>query len=317
MLSERGPWLASRMEHWRELATPLRTQLDDGLAPSPGDELMLLQTLLGSWPLDLDLHDDNALGQYAERMRQWQQKALREAKLRSSWSAPNEAYENACAGYIDGLLLDGENQQLRKSLADAAHLLACPGALNGLVQALLRMTTPGVPDLYQGNEYWDFSLVDPDNRRAVDYACRRRTLDDATPVAELLAHWRDGRLKQALIARVLDCRQAHAELFRRGAYLPLTVHGRHADKVVAFARLGEGERAVIIAPRLASTLLAGAPIPLIPAQNWDDTRVSLPFALSPANSTGLFPSAAVSSCRELLLSAVLAEFPVNLLIQQS
>lgn len=87
---------------------------------------MLLQTLLGSWPLDLDLHDDNALHQYAERIRQWQQKALREAKLRSSWSAPNEAYENACAGYIDGLLLDGENQQLRKSLADAAHLLACP-----------------------------------------------------------------------------------------------------------------------------------------------------------------------------------------------
>ncbi|MEO9242151.1 malto-oligosyltrehalose synthase [Pseudomonas inefficax] len=317
VLSERGPWLASRMEHWRELATPLRTQLDDGLAPSPGDELMLLQTLLGSWPLDLDLHDDNALGQYAERMRQWQQKALREAKLRSSWSAPNEAYESACARYIDGLLLDGENQQLRRSLADAAHLVACPGALNGLVQALLRMTSPGVPDLYQGTEYWDFSLVDPDNRRAVDYACRRRTLDDATPVAELLAHWRDGRLKQALIARVLDCRQAHAELFRRGAYLPLTVHGRHADKVVAFARLGEGERAVIIAPRLASTLLAGAPIPLIPAQNWEDTRVSLPFALSPANSTGLFPSAAVSSCRELLLSAVLAEFPVNLLIQQS
>ncbi|MBF8671503.1 malto-oligosyltrehalose synthase [Pseudomonas putida] len=317
VLSERGPWLASRMEHWLELATPLRTPLDDGLAPSPGDELMLLQTLLGSWPLDLDLHDDNALGQYAERIRQWQQKALREAKLRSGWSAPNEAYESACARYIDNLLLDGENQQLRRSLADAAQLLACPGALNSLVQALLRMTTPGVPDLYQGNEYWDFSLVDPDNRRAVDYASRRRTLDDATPVAELLAHWRDGRLKQALIARVLDCRQAHAELFRRGAYLPLTVHGRHADKVVAFARLGEGERAVIIAPRLASTLLAGAPIPLIPAQNWDDTRVSLPFALSPANSTGLFPSAAVSSSRELMLSAVLAEFPVNLLIQQS
>lgn len=87
---------------------------------------MLLQTLLGSWPLDLDLNDDNALRQYAERVRQWQQKALREAKLRSSWSAPNEAYEGACAHYLDGLLLDSENQQLRKSLADAAQLLACP-----------------------------------------------------------------------------------------------------------------------------------------------------------------------------------------------
>lgn len=317
VLSERGPWLASRVEHWRELAEPLRAQLDDGLAPSPGDELMLLQTLLGSWPLALDLHDDNALRQYAERIRQWQQKALREAKLRSSWSAPNEAYEGACARYIDGLLLDSENQQLRKSVADAAQLLACPGALNSLVQTLLRLTTPGVPDLYQGNEYWDFSLVDPDNRRPVDYALRRRTLDDATPVAELLAHWRDGRIKQALIARVLDCRQAHAELFRRGAYLPLTVQGRHADKVIAFARLGEGEHAVVVAPRLASGLLGGAVTPLIPAQNWDDTRLVLPFALSPANSTGLFACAAVSSSKELMLSTVLAEFPVNVLIQQS
>ncbi|MBC3498222.1 malto-oligosyltrehalose synthase [Pseudomonas sp. SWRI100] len=317
VLSERGPWLASRVEHWRELAAPLRAQLDDGLAPSPGDELMLLQTLLGSWPLNLDPHDDGALRQYAERLRQWQQKALREAKLRSSWNAPNEAYEAACASYIDGLLLDDENQQLRKSVADAAQLIACPGALNGLVQTLLRMTMPGVPDLYQGNEYWDFSLVDPDNRRPVDYALRRRTLDDATTPAELLAHWRDGRIKQALIARVLDCRQAHAELFRRGAYLPLNVQGRHADKVLAFARLGDDERAIVIAPRLASSLLGGAPTPLIPAHNWDDTRLILPFALSPANSTGLFSSAAVSPTKELLLSAVLSEFPVNVLIQQS
>ena len=317
VLSERGPWLASRVEHWRELAAPLREQLDDGPAPSPGDELMLLQTLLGSWPLTLDLHDDNAVRRYAERIRQWQQKALREAKLRSSWNAPNEAYEAACAAYVDGLLLDRENQQLRQSLADAAQLIACPGALNGLVQALLRMTVPGVPDLYQGNEYWDFSLVDPDNRRAVDYAARRRTLDDATAPAELLAQWRDGRIKQALVAWVLDCRLAHAELFRRGAYLPLTVQGRHADKVLAFARLGEGQRAIIVAPRLASGLLGGATTPLIPAQNWDDTRVILPFALSPANSTGLFSNAAVSPSKELMLRAVLAEFPVNLLIQQS
>ncbi|WP_060515029.1 malto-oligosyltrehalose synthase [Pseudomonas sp. NBRC 111132] len=317
VLSERGPWLASRVEHWRELAAPLRTLLDDGPAPSPGDELMLLQTLLGSWPLALDLQDTGGLRTYAERIRQWQQKALREAKLRSSWNAPNEAYESACTRYVDGLLLDSENQQLRKSVADAAQLLACPGALNGLVQTLLRMTTPGVPDLYQGNEYWDFSLVDPDNRRAVDCACRRRTLDDATAPAELLTHWRDGRIKQALIAKVLDCRQAHADLFRRGAYLPLSVQGRHADNVIAFARLGEGERAVIVAPRLASSLLGGATTPLIPAQNWDDTRLVLPFALSTANSTGLFPCAAVSSSKELMLSAVLAEFPVNLLIQQS
>ncbi|HKS11494.1 MAG TPA: malto-oligosyltrehalose synthase [Pseudomonas sp.] len=317
VLSERGPWLASRVEHWRELAAPLREALEDGAAPSPGDELLLYQNLLGSWPLDLRGDDRQGLQQYAERIGQWQQKALREAKLRSSWSAPNEAYEGACAAYIDGILLDDQNQQLRQSLADAAGVIATPGALNGLVQAMLRMATPGVPDLYQGDEFWDLSLVDPDNRRPVDYPARRQALDDSLPLAELLGHWRDGRVKQALIARVLDCRRAHPELWRRGDYLPLNIKGRHADKVLAFARLGEGERAIIIVPRLASSLLGNAPIPLIPAQNWEDTRLILPFALSPANCTGLFGDAAVSSSRELSVGAALAEFPVNLLIEHA
>ncbi|MBI6955881.1 malto-oligosyltrehalose synthase [Pseudomonas sp. CCOS 191] len=317
VLSERAPWLASRVEHWRELAAPLREELDDGQAPSPGDELLLLQTLLGSWPLDLDLHAPQALKCYAERLRQWQCKALREAELRSSWAAPNERYERACAAYVDGLLLDEENQQLRQSLHETAQRLACPGALNGLAQCLLRMTTPGVPDLYQGNEYWDLSLVDPDNRRPVDYPARRASLDDGTPLAELLAHWRDGRIKQALVARVLDARQAHPELFQRGAYLPLTVQGRHADQVLAFARLGQGERAIIVVPRLASALLGPAATPLIPAQNWDDTRLVLPFALSPANCSGLFGGGAVTPSRELMLSTVLAEFPVNVLIDHA
>ncbi|MGE8170510.1 malto-oligosyltrehalose synthase [Pseudomonas putida] len=317
VLSERGAWLASRFEHWRELAAPLRATLEDGPAPSPGDELLLYQTLLGSWPLGLETDDEAGLRQYAERVRQWQQKALREAKLRSSWSAPNEAYEAACAAMVDGLLLDPENQQLRQSLADATQLIACPGALNGLVQTLLRMTVPGVPDLYQGNEYWDFSLVDPDNRRPVDYACRRQTLDDGASLADLLRHWQDGRIKQTLVARVLDCRLAHAELFQRGAYLPLNVQGRHADKVLAFARLGEGQRAIVVAPRLASGLLNGAASPLIPAQNWDDTRLILPFTLSPATWNGLFGGAVVSPTRELKLSAVLSEFPVNLLIEHA
>ena len=317
VLSERGPWLAGRVEHWRELAEPLREALNDGPAPSPGDELMLYQTLLGSWPLHLDLNDQSALAQYAERIRQWQQKALREAKLRSAWSAPNEAYEAASAAFVDGLLLERDHQQLRNSLAEAAQALACPGALNGLAQTLLRMTSPGVPDLYQGNEYWDFSLVDPDNRRPVDYALRRATLDASTPLAELLGQWRDGRIKQALIAEVLDLRMAHPQLFRRGDYLPLEVQGEHADKVLAFARVAEGERAIVVVPRLASSLLGTASTPLIPAQNWGNTQLILPFAESTAHWTGLFASRAVSPTRALNLRDVLAECPVNLLIQQS
>lgn len=317
VLSERSPWWISRFEHWRELATPLRSTLADGIAPSPEDEWMLYQTLVGSWPMTLDESDPLALRAFAERLQHWQRKALREAKLRSSWSAPNEAYEQACLGYIEALLLDMQNQQLRHSLASAAHAIACAGALNSLGQCLLRMTVPGVPDLYQGNEYWDLSLVDPDNRRAVDFAARRQGLDDSTGPVQLLQDWRSGRVKQALIGQVLERRQQYPALFAEGQYLPLPVLGRHAGQVLAFARVSDGERAIVVVPRLACRLLGDTPIPLIPAQNWDDTRLLLPFALSPANCSGLFASAAVTTSKEVLLSAVLKEFPVNVLIDHA
>nr|WP_314493068.1 malto-oligosyltrehalose synthase [uncultured Pseudomonas sp.] len=316
VLSERGPWLAERIEHWRELASGLRKEDAEGPVPSPGDEMMLFQLLLGSWPLDLDLNDSTAVSSYIERIQQWQQKALREAKLRSSWNAPNEDYEKVCTGYTEQLLQGRDHGELRQSLESAAQALASPGALNGLTQTLLRMTVPGIPDLYQGNEYWDLTLVDPDNRRPVDYAARRASLDDSAALSELVAHWRDGRIKQALIARVLDCRRAHPELFRRGEYQPLPVEGKHAEKVMAFARIGEGERAVVVLPRLAASLLGEhADTPLIPAHAWEDTRVILPFALSSTTCSGLFGNSAVSPTKELKLSAVLAEFPVNLLIE--
>ncbi len=314
VLSERAGWYASRVEHWRELAEPLRQALADGPAPSPGDELMLYQTLLGSWPLDLGADDTPALRSYAERLRQWQVKALREAKLRSSWSAANGAYEDACAAFLDAILLDSQCQQLRHSIAEAANALACPGALNSLVQTLLRMTAPGVPDLYQGAEFWDFSLVDPDNRRPVDFTARRQALDDSQPAAALLASWRDGRIKQALIGQVLERRQRFPELFLRGDYLPLQVEGQHAERVLAFARLHDDQRAVVILPRLACPLLGNQAQPLIPAQNWGDTRVLLPFAVSPGNCTGLFDQRAVTKNTELWLNTALREFPVNLFI---
>ncbi|TDF81548.1 malto-oligosyltrehalose synthase [Pseudomonas sp. H9] len=317
VLSERSEWFVSRVEHWRELATPLRSALADGIAPGPADEWMLYQTLLGSWPMDLNERDPLALQAYAERLQQWQRKALREAKLRSSWSAPNEACEHACLAYIHSLLLDPQNQQLRHSLAQAANAIACAGALNSLGQCLLRMTAPGVPDLYQGSEFWDLSLVDPDNRRAVDYSARRQALDDSTHTVQLLQQWRNGRIKQALISQVLERRRQYTELFAQGRYLPVQVLGRHAEQVVAFARISDEARALVIVPRLACGLLGDTPIPLIPAQNWDDTRLRLPFDVSPATCSGLFASSAVTASKELLLSAALKEFPVNLLIDHA
>ncbi|QVN04358.1 malto-oligosyltrehalose synthase [Pseudomonas rhodesiae] len=309
VLSECAPWYVAQVEQWRSLAAPLR---DDACAPSAGDELILYQVLVGSWPLDLD--PGASLETYQQRLWQWQQKALREAKLQSSWSAPNEAYEQAVEAFLSRLLLTEAGRPLRTAIAAAAQAIAPAGALNGLAQTLLRMTVPGVPDLYQGAEFWDFSLVDPDNRRPVDFNARQQALNTPPGTDQLLTHWHDGRIKQALIAQVLGLRSAQPELFRHGSYTPLEVLGQHADRVVAFSREHQGKQLVVVVPRWSHALLENGVQPLIPAQVWGDTRVKLPFAASTQNWKGLFQTGAVTPDKELLISTALGEFPVNVFI---
>ncbi|MNK92991.1 Maltooligosyl trehalose synthase [compost metagenome] len=312
VLSERSAWYADQIGLWRALARPLRN--DDQL-PSAADELILYQAILGSWPLDLRSDDLPALKVYAERLWQWQQKALREAKLQSSWSAPNDTYEQATQAFVHGLLLTPEGELLRSALGKAAQALAVPGALNGLAQTLLRMTVPGVPDLYQGNDFWDFSLVDPDNRRPVDYASREQALQHAVDLPNLLANWRDGRIKQTLIAQALNLRAEHAELFRRGTYQPLEVLGSEAGRVLGFVREREGKRVIVIVPIRCAELLKNSAAPHVNAPLWGDTRVKLPFTEPEENLKGLFSSVAVTQHKELMISAALGDFPVNLIIQ--
>ncbi|MCS3840880.1 (1-_4)-alpha-D-glucan 1-alpha-D-glucosylmutase [Pseudomonas sp. JAI111] len=312
VLSERSAWYAEQVPLWRTLARPLR---DDEQMPSAGDELILYQAILGSWPLDLRDDDQSALEDYAQRVWQWHQKALREAKLQSSWSAPNEAYEQAAQQFQQRLLVHPDGQLLRAALGKAAKTIAVPGALNGLAQTLLRMTVPGVPDLYQGNEYWDFSLVDPDNRRPVDYASRQQAMQASMNLPDLLTRWRDGRIKQSLIAQTLKLRAEHAELFQRGTYQALEVVGSQAHRVLAFAREHEGKRAIVIVPIRCAALLENSAEPQVEALRWGDTRVKLPFATSDENLKGLFSSTAVTHHKELNISAALGDFPVNLFIQ--
>ncbi|UUT10052.1 malto-oligosyltrehalose synthase [Pseudomonas zeae] len=312
VLSERSHWYAEQIELWRALARPVR--VDDQM-PSSGDELILYQALLGSWPLQLRDDDQAGFADYAKRIWQWQQKALREAKLQSSWSAPSESYENAAQAFTEKLLTGEEGELLRAALSKTVNSIAAAGALNGLAQTLLRMTVPGVPDLYQGNEFWDFSLVDPDNRRPVDYAAREHALHEPLPAVELLANWRDGRIKQALIAQVLKLRVEHAELFRRGSYQALEVLGSQAHNVLAFAREHAGKQAIVIVPVRCATLLENGAVPQVDALRWGDTRVVLPFAASATNLKGLFSSSAVTKNRELNISDALGDVPVNLFIQ--
>jgi (1->4)-alpha-D-glucan 1-alpha-D-glucosylmutase len=318
VISERSVWFNEKVDHWQILAKPLRADLEDGIAPSPGDELMLYQTLLGCWPLTLSLEDREGMETFLARLLRWQEKAIREAKLRSHWSAPNSFYEEACSHFLTRLLTGEETRELRQDIATAALSLAPAGAINSLGQTLLRMTSPGVPDLYQGTEFWDFSLVDPDNRQPVDFASRiaaLATADNALP-DELVQQWQDGRIKQWLINRTLTTREQYPALFAQGDYQPLVVEGERADHIVAFAREYNGSCMIVITPRLTTYLLADHHLPLIPAAAWGDTVVLLPSPLS----SRIFHDPMVAGAQRkapggrLPVRDVLGEFPVHISI---
>lgn len=319
VLSERAAWFIDEVNVWLRLAEPLRAELNGVPAPSPGDELMLYQTLLASWPLALETDDEEGRQAYLERLLRWQEKAVREAKLSSSWSAPNAPYEEASRHFLRQLLEAPAGTELRERIAVAARSLAPTGALNGLAQCLLKLTAPGVPDLYQGCEFWDFSLVDPDNRQPVDFDARQAALAQAAGLSELLARWPDGHVKQQLIARVLALRARLPELFHAGDYQPLSLVGTHADRALAFARRHGQDWLVVVVPRLAADLLNGQTIPLVPGERWCDTAVELPKALTATTLSGLFAGRMLAPEQgRLALSDVLGGFPVEVLhVQES
>ncbi|MCW5736893.1 MAG: malto-oligosyltrehalose synthase [Enhydrobacter sp.] len=247
VLSEKPAEWTQRQAHWVEQCAPLRTE---GM-PDPGDIAMLLQMIVGAWPLDLTLEDTVGRAAFAQRLAGWQQKALREAKLESDWTDPNLGYENAAQELLHRLIVDEAALALRTEIFAFIQEIAPAGAVNGLAQTLLRLTAPGVPDLYQGTELWDFSLVDPDNRRPVDFALRQKMLG-----AEVtLARWRDGAIKQRLIVQALALRAALPDLFADGSYEPATIEGPLANHIVAFVRRHQSDAVLAVMPRLPRALI--------------------------------------------------------------
>ncbi len=224
-------WLAAHADMLRRLERPGKEAL---IAPSPADRIMLYQTLVGAWPPGLESRDSKAVAAFAQRVAGWQQKALREAKLHTSWMLPQTDYEEACHDFLTALLQGKASPTFLAELADFVVALAPAAHGNSLAQTLLRLTCPGVPDLYQGCEFTDFSLVDPDNRNPVDMAARRASLTGPRLQSDRPAETLD-RSKQALIHDTLALRREHPALFA-GEYLPLAVAGPAAHHVLAFAR---------------------------------------------------------------------------------
>lgn len=263
VLSELPDAWQQRVGQWESLIDGSATGV------SPGDRYPLYQMLVGAWPAELDAADEGALAGFGDRLVGWQRKALREAKLRSSWESPELAYEQHCADLIRRLLDPALSRDFLSDLHEFVAWLAAPALANILAQTTLRYTVPGVPDCYQGCEFADFSMVDPDNRQPVAYAPRVRLLADPQLPSAASA----SAVKLAWMHALLSLRRDRPKLFAEGLYEPIALSGRRADHAIAFRRVHGDERLTcVVALRCASALAGGDKI--TPDREWwDDTAL--------------------------------------------
>ena len=309
VLSEIPQEWRRRLSRWQRLNRRHRIVVDGVPAPGPNEEYLLYQTLVGAWPIS------------AERLRQYVLKAVREAKVHTSWITPHPKYDEAVAAFVDAILEPRRSREFLRDLAAFAARIGWFGALNSLAQTLVKITAPGVPDFYQGTELWDLSLVDPDNRRPVDWALRQRLLDGlVTQIAlfhergglarDLVKWWEDGRIKLYVIREALAARRVHTALFQQGDYAPLDASGGLAEHVCAFARVTPDDAAIVVVPRFLARRGVETP-PLGPAY-WQDTRVTTGAVTG--RFTNILTGVTVSvDDGTLRVAEALADFPVALL----
>lgn len=282
VLSEMPRQWEQAWKRWSTFNRAKKIELEGAEVPDANEEYLLYQTLVGTWPLGP--LDEETQRQYVERLERYMEKALKEAKLHTSWVNPNALYDRAVKDFVRAILLPEADHEFLTDFQRFQARIARIGIWNALAQVLLKITSPGVPDVYQGTELWDFSLVDPDNRRPVDFQRRMAFLAElkrreahnlASLLRELLAHPEDGRLKLYLTYKALTFRRAQRTLFLSGDYWPLTVSGRRREHLVAFLRQHGEQYALIAVPRLLFSL-APSGKPPTGRQLWRDTMLQLP-----------------------------------------
>jgi (1->4)-alpha-D-glucan 1-alpha-D-glucosylmutase len=311
--------------HWQALNHAKKVALDGVEVPDANEEYLLYQTLVGAWPLRP--MDDAEHQHFVERIERYMEKALKEAKLHTSWINPNEAYDQAVKQFVRGILQPQGDNRFLADFRQFHRRISQVGMWNSLSQTLLKMTVPGVPDFYQGTELWDFSLVDPDNRQPVDFQKRLLLLEElqrreakgkASLIRELMAEREDGRIKLYVISKVLTFRRTHRKLFEQGAYLPLTGSAALQDHVVAFARRIENQWVLVAAPRLLMTLSPSANPP-VGKRIWKANTVHLPVG-TPLRWQNIFTGEELSAFERgtaewgIFLHELFRRLPVALLV---
>ncbi len=318
-------WMA-RVRNWSEFNRKKKSIVDGDPVPSRNDEYLIYQTLVGTWPLE-PLTPESAAN-YTQRLEAYMVKAMREAKLFTSWLNPNLPYERAVSDFLRKLVIPGNRDEFVRDFLDFLSGIIRAGLHNSLAQVLLKLTAPGVPDIYQGNELWDFSLVDPDNRRTVDYKRRQRLLNEikawdelsgaalAPKLGELLNDMSDGRIKLFVTRETLSVRRQDPDLFRRGGYEPLEAEGEKAEHLCAFLRRF-GSRAVLVAaPRWILRLGKGIAPRLGDSVVWGDTRLTPPSTVA-----GTYVHAftreqiTLSGTAPLTAAELFSDFPLALLVK--
>jgi (1->4)-alpha-D-glucan 1-alpha-D-glucosylmutase len=322
---------------WRRLHRSRKRLVDGQMAPGPNQEYLLYQVLVGSWPLTE--MDRAAHFEYRERIQDYMLKAVREAKLRTSWANVSADYEEALRQFVDAVLDYSDKNPFLADMAGVQAQLSRLGLLNGLAQTLCKLTAPGVPDIYQGTELWDFSLVDPDNRRPVDYSRRIDLLNELemqgppTPglAASLVKTLEDGRAKLHVIRSVLALRRRNETLFSAGEYLPARVSGAHRQQICAFFRRlsprrrprdgrqrTQGLTTLTVVPRLCGRLSLATGVP-IAAESWGDTTIEIPRRMAGAQWSSLLDGAQLGQAGRaaegsLRVAELLHYFPVGLFV---
>jgi (1->4)-alpha-D-glucan 1-alpha-D-glucosylmutase len=310
VLSEIPELWGRAVERWREIAGYARAVVDDGSAPAPALEYSFYQALVGAWPFGAT---PAQIGDLESRLADYLLKAARESKLETSWLTPHGEYEAGVQNFVRKLF---RSQIFLEDVALFCRELDPTAVVNALGQALLRTCCPGVPDTYQGGELWNQSLVDPDNRRPVDYELRRKYLNELTGYRDnpktlatrLLESFADGRIKQYVLRQALQLRKQKPELFARGDYLALD-GGEH---VVAFMRAFETDTLVCVVPRLSRKLCGRALFPV--GRSWG---TSLLRGLKAGAYRNLLTGDMLSLDEAAPLSRLLADFPLALLVEEA
>lgn len=310
VLSERPIEWRAALNRWTRLNRKFKVKIDGALAPNRSDDWVLYQTFIGTWPTAGSAGIDDS---YVKRMQDYIQKVVREAGRFSNWVNPDEAYETALSDFVTGVLNKRRNRTFLKDIDAFVASQRDAGLANALSQQVMKLTSPGVPDIYQGTELWDDSLVDPDNRRAVDYAIREKYTAENTSIATLIDSRITGGIKLELTRRLLQHRRANPALFDHGQYAPVRLSGPASEHAIAYMREHESQKLLVIVPRLMFTLAGTEPI-FGNAALWDETSLQLPASISTDGWTDLFTGELVVDPTNL--GAIFGQMPLAVLTWQ-